>query len=135
MRIYRFKKYFKLVRTSARKLFQVIILCLWILTLLARLLIHQNDYTLSSSSDLPAHTLIDYDLISPEKLFYLQNETERITENLKVQSVDYFYGSLLLKNNSHYRRTCEISAGDRRIFSFYVFIETTNPRSPPTSFI
>lgn len=129
------RKFLKVFRNSASRLIQIFILNLWFTNLLTCSLIYQNAYTLSSTSDLPAHTLINYDLTSPEKLFYLQNETKRITENLKVQPLFNLNLSELLKTDLHQRRLSEISTADDRTILSFVFIETTNPRSPPYSFI
>lgn len=128
-------KFFKVLRNSASRFIQVIILNLWFTNLLTCSLIYQNTYTLSSTSDIPVHTLINYDLTSPEKLFYFQNETKRITENLKVQPLFNLNLSVLSKTDSHQKKLSEISNADDRTILSFVFIETTNPRSPPYSFI
>lgn len=128
-------KFFKVFRNSASSLIQVFILSLWFTNLLTCSLMYQNAYTLSSTSDIPVHTLINYDLTSPEKLFYFQNETKRITENLKVQPLYNLNLAVLLKTDSHQKRLSEISTVDDRIILSFVFTETTNPRSPPYSFI
>lgn len=127
-------KFFKVLRNTASRLIQVIILCLWFTNLLTCSLIYQNAYTLSPTSDIPAHTLINYDLTSPEKLFYLQNETKRVTENLKVQPLFNLNIAVLLKTDLNHKTFAEILTRDDRTLLSFVFIETTNPRSPPFSF-
>lgn len=129
------RKFLKVFRYSASRLIQVIILCLWFTNLLTCSLIYQNAYTLSSTTDIPVHTLINYDLTSPEKLFYFQNETKRITENLKVQSLFNLNLAVLLKTDLHQKKFAEISTSEDRPILLFVFIETTNPRSPPYTFI
>jgi len=81
----------------------------------------------------PVHTLIDSDLTSPGKLFFLQNETLRITEILKVQPYHNLSIALLVKAGFKQKVTSEIPSPADTIFFHYVFIETTNPRSPPPS--
>jgi len=129
------RKFLKVFRNSASRLIQLFILCLWFTNLLTCSLIYQNAYTLSSTSDIPVHTLINYDLTSPEKLFYFQNETKRITENLKVQPLFNLNLAVLIKTDLFQKKFGEISTADDRTILSFVFIETTNPRSPPYSFI
>ncbi len=127
------RKFFTFFKNSASRLIQVIILCLWFTNLLTCSFVYQNTYQLSSTSDIPVHTLINYDLTSPEKLFYFQNETKRISENLKVQPLFNLNLAVLLKTDLHQKRFAAISTWDDRDILLFVFIETTNPRSPPTS--
>lgn len=128
-------KFFKILRNYAFRLIQVIMLCLWFANLLTCSLIYQNTYTLSSRSDIPLHTLIDYDLTSPEKLYNFQNETKRITENLKVQPLFNLNLAILSMTDLHYKSLYAILKIDETTVLSYVFIETKNPRSPPFSFI
>lgn len=127
------RKFFNVFRISTSRLIQIFILTLWFTNLLTCSLMYQNTYTFSSTFDIPVHTLINYDLTSPEKLFYFHNETKRINENLKVQPLFNLNPAVLLKTDSHQKRLSEISTEDDRAMLSFVFIETTNPRSPPAS--
>lgn len=130
-----YRKFFKIFRNYASRLIQVIMLCLWFANLLTCSLIYQNTYTLSTTSDIPVHTLINYDLTSPEKLYNLQNETKRIAENLKVQPLFNLNHAILSKTDLYHKCSYAILEMDESTFLSFVFIETTNPRSPPYSFI
>jgi len=133
MLIIRFNKYFNCINISASKLLRVILLVFWLLNFLTSSFIYSKTDILSATGDVPVHTLIDSDLTSPGKLFFLQNETLRITEILKVQPYHNLSIALLVKAGFKQKVTSEIPSPADTIFLLYVFIETTNPRSPPTS--
>lgn len=130
-----FKNHFKLITKTVDRFIQVIMLMLWIANLLSLSLSFQNTDSFSSHSDVPIHTLIDYDLTAPEKLYHLQNETKRITENLKVQPLGNLNLAVLSKTDLHHKTSHAISTEDDTALLSYILIETTNPRSPPASFI
>jgi len=133
MLIIRFNKYFNCINISASKLLRVILLVFWLLNFLTSSFIYSKTDILSATGDVPVHTLIDSDLTSPGKLFFLQNETLRITEILKVQPYHNLSIALLVKAGFKQKVTSEIPSPADTIFFHYVFIETTNPRSPPPS--
>jgi len=133
MLIIRFNKYFNCINISARKLLRIILLVFWLLNFLTSSFIYSKTDILSATGDVPVHTLIDSDLTSPGKLFFLQNETLRITEILKVQPYHNLSIALLVKAGFKQKVTSEIPSPADTIFFHYVFIETTNPRSPPPS--
>lgn len=133
MLIIRFNKYFNCIKLSAGKLLRVILLIFWLLNVLTSSFIYSKTDILSETSDVPVHTLIDSDLTSPGKLFFIQNETLRITEILKVQPYHNLSIALLVKAGFKQKVTSEIPSPADIIFFHYVFIETTNPRSPPPS--
>jgi len=133
MLIIRFNKYFNCINISASKLLRVILLVFWLLNFLTSSFIYSKTDILSATGDVPVHTLIDSDLTSPGKLFFLQNETLRITEILKVQPYHNLSIALLVKAGFKQKVTSEIPSPADIIFFHYVFIETTNPRSPPPS--
>lgn len=120
-------------KSSAVKLLRVILLVAWLLNFLAGSFISSKTDILSETGDVPVHTLVDSDLTSPGKLFFIQNETLRITEILKVQPYHNLSIALLVKAGFKQKVTSEIPSPADTIFSLYVFIETTNPRSPPSS--
>jgi hypothetical protein len=133
MLIIRFNKYFNFIKLSAGKLLRVILLVFWLLNFLTSSFIYSKTDVLSETGDAPVHTLIDSDLTSPGKLFFIQNETLRITEVLKVQPYHNLSIALLVKAGFKQKVTSEIPSPADTIFLLYVFIETTNPRSPPPS--
>ena len=122
--------YFKL---SAAKSLRVIFLVFWLLNFLTSSFIYSKTDALPETRDIPAHTLIDSDLTSPGKLFVIQNETLRITEILKVQPYNNLNIALLVKADFKQRFTAEIPRPADKISLLHVFIETTIPRSPPSS--
>ena len=133
MLIIRFNKYFNCIKLSAGKLLRVILLIFWLLNFLTSSFIYSKTDVLTETGDIPVHTLIDSDLTSPGKFFYLQNETLRITEILKVQPYHNLNITILVKAGFKQKVTSEIPSLADTIFLLYVFIETTNPRSPPSS--
>jgi len=133
MLIIRFNKYFNCINISASKLLRVILLVFWLLNFLTSSFIYSKTDILSATGDVPVHTLVDSDLTSPGKLFFIQNETLRITEILKVQPYYNLNIAILVNAGFKQKVTSEIPSPADTIFLLYVFIETTNPRSPPTS--
>jgi hypothetical protein len=125
--------YLHSIRLSAVKLLRLILLVFWLLNFLTSSLIYSKTDVLTETNDIPVHSLIDSDLTSPGKLFCLQNETLRIIENLKVQPYYDLNTVLLVKSGNKDRLSSEIPDPEDNISLVYVFIETTNPRSPPTS--
>jgi hypothetical protein len=126
-------KYVNRIRQTAINLLRIIIVSFWLINFLSVSFISFTTEILAGSSELPVSILIDSDLTSPGKLFCLQNETLRIIENLKIQSYYDLNTVLLVKSGNKDRLTSEIPHPEDNIFLMYVFIETTNPRSPPTS--
>jgi hypothetical protein len=126
-------KYFNHIKLTATKLVRIFILTIWLLNFLTASFISLKTDILAETSELPVQILIDSDLTSPRKLFCLQNETLRIIENLKVQPYYDLNSVLLVKSVNKDRLTSEIPNPEDNISLVYVFIETTNPRSPPTS--
>ena len=128
-----FSIYLQHIKLSAAKSLRTILLVVWLLNLLTSSFIYSKTYALTETGDIPVHTLIDSDLTSPGKLFFIQNETLRITEILKVQPYHNLNIAILVKAGFKQKVTVEIPSPADTIFLLYVFIETTNPRSPPTS--
>jgi len=125
--------YLHSIRLSAGKLLRVILLVFWLLNFLASSFISSKTDVLTETGDIPVHTLVDSDLTSPGKLFFIHNETLRITEILKVQPYHNLNIALLVNAGFKQKVTSEIPSPADIIFFHYVFIETTNPRSPPSS--
>ena len=125
--------YLNSIRLSAAKSLRIILLVIWLLNFLAGSFIYSKAEVLTETGDIPVHTLIDSDLTSPGKLFFIQNETLRITEILKVQPYYNLNIAILVKAGFKQKVTSEIPSPADIIFLLYVFIETTNPRSPPSS--
>ena len=121
------------INLSVQKSLRTILLGFWLLNLLTSSFIYSKTYDLTETGDIPVHTLFDSDLTSPGKLFFIQNETLRITEILKVQPYHSLNIAILVKAGFKQKVTAEIPSPADTIFLLYVFIETTNPRSPPTS--
>lgn len=120
-------------RTSAAKFLRTILLVLSLLNFLTSSFIYSKSDVLTDKGDIPVQTFIDSDLTSPGKLFVIQNETLRINENLKVQPLHLMNAALLLKTDLQKKYFSEILTSEDRIFLSYVFIESTQPRSPPLS--
>lgn len=121
------------IKLSALKSLRTILLIVWLLNFLASSVIYVKANVLTETGEIPVHTLIDSDLTSPGKLFLIQNETLRVTEILKVQPYNNLNITLLVKADPKQKFTFEIPRPADRISLLYVFIEFTNPRSPPYS--
>ncbi|HSW56717.1 MAG TPA: hypothetical protein VLH59_16665 [Ignavibacteriaceae bacterium] len=121
------------INLSVQKSLRTILLGFWLLNLLTSSFIYSKTYDLTETGDIPIHTLFDSDLTFPRKLFFIQNETLSINEILKVQPYHNLNIALLVKADFKLKFTAEIPSPADTIFLLYVFIETTNPRSPPTS--
>ncbi len=121
------------INLSATKSLRTIFLVFWLLNFLTSSFIYSKTDVLTETGKIPVHTLIDSDLTSPGKLFFIQNETLRITEILKVQPYHNLNIALLVMAGFKQKVTSEIPSPADTIFLLYVFIETTNPRSPPPS--
>lgn len=130
-----FNIYLYHTKLSATKSLRSIFLVFWLLNFLTSSFIYSKTDILTETGKIPVHTLIDSDLTSPGKLFFIQNETLRITESLKVQPLFSLNLAVLSKTDLHHKSPAEISTANNRNFLFFVFIETTNPRSPPHSLI
>lgn len=128
-----FSFYLHSIRLSAAKSLRTTLLVLWLFNLLTSSFIYSKTDVLTETGDIPVHTLIDSDLTSPGKLFFIQNETLRITEILKVQPYHNLNIALLVKAGFKQKVTSEIPSPADTIFLLHVFIETTIPRSPPSS--
>jgi hypothetical protein len=126
-------KYVNRIRPTAINLLRIIIVSFWLINFLSVSFISFTTEILAGSSELPVSILIDSDLTSPGKLFCLQNETLRIIENLKVPSYYDLNTVLLVKSGIKDRLISEIPNPEDNNSLVYVFFETTNPRSPPTS--
>jgi len=109
------------------------LLVLSLLNILTSSFIYSKSDVLTDKGDIPVHTLIDSDLTSPGKLFVIKNETLRITENLKAQPLHLMNAALLLKKDLQKKYLSEIFTSENKILLSYVFIESTQPRSPPSS--
>jgi hypothetical protein len=121
------------IKLSATKSLRTILLGFWLLNFLTSSFIYSKTEILAETGKIPVHTLIDSDLTSPRKLFLIQNETLRITEILKVQPYYNLNIAFLVKAGFKQKVNSEIPSPADTIFLLYVFIEITNPRSPPTS--
>jgi hypothetical protein len=121
------------IKLSAAKSLRTILLVIWSLNFLTSSFIYSKTDVLTETGDIPVHTLIDSDLTSPGKLFFIQNETLRITEILKVQPYHNLNIAILVKAGFKQKVTANIPRPADRISLLYIFIETRIPRSPPSS--
>lgn len=121
------------IKLSATKSLRTILLGFLLLNFLTSSFIYSKTDVLTETGDIPVHTLIDSDLTSPGKLFVVQNETLRIAEILKVQPYHNLNIAILVKAGFKQKVASEIPSPADTIFLLYVFIETSNPRSPPHS--
>lgn len=128
-------KYFNHRKFSGGKLLLMILLVFWQLNFLINSLLSSSKIELTEPSPLPIHFLHESDLTSPEKIFLIQNETLRIAETIKVKAFDFFNIGHLIETGLNPGSSCKISVNDEKDSSPFVFIELTNPRSPPSSLI